>query len=497
MVLHLKLHEPAPDAVPMPSRLRLTVRPLGRADPIALFRRARRGRRPFFLDSSLGHPELARYSFLGSNPIGWFRSRGRRAAFAGPWGEESQVGDPFDSLERFLDGLPWATAGTPAYPFLGGVVGYLSYDLGRMLETLDDHKAPDLQIPDIHLAIYPRVIAIDRVWGEAFVIAPRNRIGFEPPPIPDDLAVPADSQPIEPLPAGVGVRASALADAVDVRRVSRRGRPPHPLREPGAFPPRPRAGRRDAADQGDATPGTNALGGPCARRRTAREREGRRGERDDRRPRAQRSREGLRFRERSHSLAAGAAVPPERAPPGERRPRAPAARCQDPRPDPGDVSRRLDHRGAEAARDGDHRVPRAAPPGRLHRGPRIRLLGPVSGLEHRDSHRDRDRRDRVLRGRRRHRRGLRSGGGVPGDPRQAPRSRGGPHAGSRGGDPGRASRGLTAPSSRRTRPASRSGTAALRTATAASRRSESIAADPSGSRLISRGSRGAWRPFGS
>src|SRR6266581_6300951 len=137
----------------MPSRLRLTVRPLGRAD------------------------------------------------FAGPWGEESRLGNPLEALGRFLDGLPWATAGTPAYPFLGGVVGYLSYDLGRMLETIDDHKAPDLQIPDIHLAVYPRIIAIDRVWGEAFVIAPRNRIAFEPSPVPDDLAVPADPEPIEPLPS--------------------------------------------------------------------------------------------------------------------------------------------------------------------------------------------------------------------------------------------------------------------------------------------------------
>ncbi len=185
----------------MPSRLRLTVRPVGRADPTALFRRVRRGRRPFFLDSALGDPELARYSFLGSDPIGWFRSRGRRVAFAGPWGQESHVGDPLDPLGRFLDGLPWATAGTPAYPFLGGVVGYLSYDLGRMLETLENRKAPDLEIPDIHLAVYPRIIAIDRVWGEAFVIAPRHRIAFEPPPIPDDLAVPADPEPIEPLPA--------------------------------------------------------------------------------------------------------------------------------------------------------------------------------------------------------------------------------------------------------------------------------------------------------
>src|SRR5213594_2812760 len=96
----------------MPEQLRLTVRPIGRKDPISLFRRLHRGRWPFFLDSSLPDPELARYSFLGL--------------------------------------LPWATAGTPTYPFLGGAVGYIGYDLVRMIERLPDEKAADLRIPDIH-----------------------------------------------------------------------------------------------------------------------------------------------------------------------------------------------------------------------------------------------------------------------------------------------------------------------------------------------------------
>ncbi|TLZ85448.1 MAG: hypothetical protein E6K02_08485, partial [Methanobacteriota archaeon] len=106
------------DAPPMPERLRLTVRPIGRKDPIALFRRVQRGRWPFFLDSSLSNPELARYSFLGSDPVGWFRSRGPRAAHATPWGERSTDRDPLGALERFIESLPRATAGTPSYPFL-------------------------------------------------------------------------------------------------------------------------------------------------------------------------------------------------------------------------------------------------------------------------------------------------------------------------------------------------------------------------------------------
>src|SRR5437867_1919917 len=176
----------------MPEQLRLTVRPIGRKDPISLLRRLHRGRWPFFLDSSLPDPELARYSFLGSDPVGWFRSRGARAAYASPWGESSNNRDPIAALGRFLGVLPWATAGTPTYPFLGGPVGYIGYDLGRMIERLSDEKPADLQIPDIHLAVYLRVYVVDRVWGETFVISPRERIEYEPPPIPGILR----SQPI-------------------------------------------------------------------------------------------------------------------------------------------------------------------------------------------------------------------------------------------------------------------------------------------------------------
>lgn len=190
-----------PDDCEMPDRLRLAVRPIGRKDPIELFRRIARGRSPFFLDSSRQEADLARYSFLGSDPIGWFRSRGRHAGWSSPWGDQSRRGNPFDALADFLNGLPTATAGTPAYPFLGGPVGYFSYDLGRCVEEIPDRKAPDLQVPDIHLSVYPRVYVVDHVWGETFVITPRPRIAFEPSPIPEDLEVPPNPDAIEALPS--------------------------------------------------------------------------------------------------------------------------------------------------------------------------------------------------------------------------------------------------------------------------------------------------------
>src|SRR2546426_2769282 len=215
------------DAPSMSEQLRLTVRPIGRKDPIALFRRVQHGRWPFFLDSSLPESELARYSFLGSDPIGWFRSRGPRAAYATPWGERSTNRNPLEALGRFIESLPRATAGTPSYPFLGGPVGYFAYDLGRLIEQVPDEKRADLQIPDIHLAVYPRVYVIDRIWGETFVVAPRTRIEYQPPPIPDDLAVPPDPRPIDPLASEDYVHTIAEAKRPTVQGEIFQVNPPH------------------------------------------------------------------------------------------------------------------------------------------------------------------------------------------------------------------------------------------------------------------------------
>jgi len=184
-------------------------------DPYDAFRKRQRGRMAFFLDSSLRDPELARYSFLGADPIGWFRSRGRLAAFACPWGEGTHQGDPLHALGTFLGLLPTATIGRPPYPFIGGLVGYFAYDLGRMIEALPEGKDPDLSVPDIHLGLYDHVVVFDHIWGEAFQISPRRPIRYDPPAIPEALRVPESPQPIPPLDRDAYVRSiEAAKDAI-------------------------------------------------------------------------------------------------------------------------------------------------------------------------------------------------------------------------------------------------------------------------------------------
>jgi para-aminobenzoate synthetase component 1 len=69
-----------------------------------------------------------------------------------------------------LDVERGAEAGQPGLPpFLGGLVGYLAYDLGAALERLP-HRVPDDQgLPILRLALHDVVIAWDRWTGRAWL----------------------------------------------------------------------------------------------------------------------------------------------------------------------------------------------------------------------------------------------------------------------------------------------------------------------------------------
>jgi para-aminobenzoate synthetase component 1 len=114
---------------------------------LAVLERARPGRK-------------ARWSFLTADPVAVLD-----APAPGP--------DPFagarDLLGR-LDPMPPPSAvGRPAPPFLGGLVGYLGYDLGHALERLPTIAEDDQGLPILRLALHDWTIAWDRRDGRAWL----------------------------------------------------------------------------------------------------------------------------------------------------------------------------------------------------------------------------------------------------------------------------------------------------------------------------------------
>jgi len=110
----------------------------------------------FFLDSSLCNNYLGRYSFLGYEPFYILK--------------DFKEGNPFNRL-RELTGLYKLGSKKNILPFLGGAVGYFSYDLGFCLENIKESAAVDLGLPGLFLGFYDTIIAVDHFKGKLYVIS--------------------------------------------------------------------------------------------------------------------------------------------------------------------------------------------------------------------------------------------------------------------------------------------------------------------------------------
>jgi para-aminobenzoate synthetase component 1 len=136
--------EPFPELAP--------VRPIDAAEALsglpglALLETARPGRR-------------ARWSYLTADPVAVLET-----AAAGK--------DPFADARRLVARLASAcadAADADVPPFLGGLVGYLAYDLGHALERLPTIASDDQGLPLLRLALHDWVIAWDRRTGAAWI----------------------------------------------------------------------------------------------------------------------------------------------------------------------------------------------------------------------------------------------------------------------------------------------------------------------------------------
>ncbi len=131
----------------------------------------------FLLDSGMNDNGLGRHSFIGSDPFLIMRSRGREVSLVragtGDIREEIFRADPFDVLDSLLKRYALAPTVSPPdespTPFAGGVVGYLSYDLGSHIEDLPSSAADDLELPESYLCFYDVAVTFDHFTNKAYI----------------------------------------------------------------------------------------------------------------------------------------------------------------------------------------------------------------------------------------------------------------------------------------------------------------------------------------
>lgn len=128
----------------------------------------------FFLDSSLYDKNLGRYSFAGWNPKAILRSKGRHIEYheQGQW--TSWQGDPLQTLEELRKKhlhLIKPVSGD-AFPFNGGLVGYISYDMFRNYTGIWPKCRNDLQMYEQYWGVYDSFVvmdhAADQIWAVSY-----------------------------------------------------------------------------------------------------------------------------------------------------------------------------------------------------------------------------------------------------------------------------------------------------------------------------------------
>jgi para-aminobenzoate synthetase component 1 len=138
-----------------------------RETPIEVFSRLEKRPYAFWLDSAAGPLDTTRWSFLGAEPLAVMETWGGESSFISSDSIFTRERDPLDALASFLN--HYAIPPQPELPpFIGGAVGWLSYDLARQWEKLPSIALNDTRLPDMKWAFYPTLYAYDhrnrRMW---------------------------------------------------------------------------------------------------------------------------------------------------------------------------------------------------------------------------------------------------------------------------------------------------------------------------------------------
>lgn len=109
-----------------------------------------------FLDSSKEDSNLSKYSFIGVNPICKYVCKGKNSYING---ELVDTKEPFKVLDELVN--KYKIDVDSDIPFIGGAIGYFSYDMGRNLENLPNTSKEDFYIPESIFIFYNNIIIFD------------------------------------------------------------------------------------------------------------------------------------------------------------------------------------------------------------------------------------------------------------------------------------------------------------------------------------------------
>ena len=129
-----------------------------------------------FLDSGRSGVEglsdvfLGRYDILVYQPGTMITTDGQITVIKGAEGSKKSTDDPFTIVHQVLVELHGNPEVETDLPFIGGALGYFSYDLARRVEDLSQIAKKTSALPDMQIAIYDSALIFDHEQKQAFIV---------------------------------------------------------------------------------------------------------------------------------------------------------------------------------------------------------------------------------------------------------------------------------------------------------------------------------------
>lgn len=118
------------------------------------------------LDSGMDAENLGRYSFIGLNAFSTFKYDNNVCSVNN---EKIKGTNPFKELKKLIN--KYKIENKTELPYIAGAMGYLSYDLGRVIEKLPSMAVEDVKIPDCYFYFYDNAIILDNLKKKTFITA--------------------------------------------------------------------------------------------------------------------------------------------------------------------------------------------------------------------------------------------------------------------------------------------------------------------------------------
>lgn len=112
-----------------------------------------------YLDSGMDERKLGKYSIIVFNPFITLKGKNNEITIRRDGNIENKHGDYLEAFRGLLKQYTYSN--DTDLPFLGGAVGYLAYDVIRIIENIPKTGVDDVDIPDIYFNFYEGSIIID------------------------------------------------------------------------------------------------------------------------------------------------------------------------------------------------------------------------------------------------------------------------------------------------------------------------------------------------